>query len=68
MNENNDIKVGDKIMRPAVYRGRPIPLTEWTVYKENSKSFGVWGTVNAGQPNWASYNLYLNKRTGRISN
>ena len=68
MNENNDIKVGDKIRRPAVYRGRLIPVIEWTVHKENPKSFGVSGTVNSGQPDWASYNLLLNKRTGKISN
>jgi len=61
------VKIGDKITAPANYRGQPVPAIEWTVYKENSKSFGVFGTLNAGKPDWQQFNLLLSKKTGKIS-
>ena len=66
-NEMNTVKIGDKLNLPANYRGEQIPVTEWTVVKENAKSFKVCGTVNSGLPNWRSFNLFLSKTTGKIT-
>jgi len=65
---NAMLNVGDKFNSGANYRGEAIPVIEWTVVKENKKSFLVRGTVNPGQKNWAQYHLYLNKASGKISN
>lgn len=65
--QTSELKVGDKVSLPANYRGESIPVLEWTVVKENRRSFGVVSMMNGGQPNWRSFNLLLNKATGKIS-